>query len=385
MGIALPVKWYDSTQNPGVTPGGASAGMMAAWLDAILVDGFNLRTLDSLTVTSGVATATRSTGHPFVPYQVIEISGATPSTLNGQWRVTAVTGTTFTFTATGVADAVASGTITCKAPGLGWERVFTGTNKRVYRSQDTSECARSYFRVDDTFTDTYGARLRCFASMSDIDTGTGEWTGHTSFNALSRSNATNWFAVGDGKTLYWVVYGAEGNLWLANGFGAFKSFLPADADNDFAMTKISAYDELKTGSTFNQHYGYSSNFAWTFTLRNNALRTGKTNGTGLRWQNVKSGYGGPVFPEPFTSGLLVTPSLIREVGHSGDPIRGLARGQYWVLHDRPMSCDAPGVNLDDVVGLDGRRCRLIRYQEYYLGVWYGDEARMCVDITGPWE
>ena len=58
------VKYFHSSQvgAPVMSQGGA-AGLLIALLDACLVDGFGLKTVDSIVVASGVATANVSTGH----------------------------------------------------------------------------------------------------------------------------------------------------------------------------------------------------------------------------------------------------------------------------------------------------------------------------------
>ena len=87
---------------------------MIAVLDACLVDGFGLKSVDTLVVSGAVATANISTGHSAMVGSVVLISGATPSGLNGEKRVTAITTNTVVFDATGISDQTATGTITLK-------------------------------------------------------------------------------------------------------------------------------------------------------------------------------------------------------------------------------------------------------------------------------
>lgn len=57
-------------------------------------------------------------------------------------------------------------------PPVGWQKVFAGTNKAVYRSTALGSSGM-YLRVDDTTT-TY-ATVTGYESMTDVDTGTNAW------------------------------------------------------------------------------------------------------------------------------------------------------------------------------------------------------------------
>lgn len=169
MAYATEVKYFDSKM-VGTPVMSGTYGTLLAVLDACLVTGFNLKTVDSLVVAGGVATATVSTGHGMALYSVILIAGATPAELNGEKRVTWIDTNTLKFDATGIADTTATGTITMKMAPAGWEKPFSGTNKAVFRSPNV-ECPRHYFRFDDTATMT--CKVRGYETMTDVDTGTG--------------------------------------------------------------------------------------------------------------------------------------------------------------------------------------------------------------------
>lgn len=61
-------------------------GDMTALLDAVLVDGFNLRTVDSLTFADGIATARVNAVHLYLVDQVVTIAGANQPEYNGEAR-----------------------------------------------------------------------------------------------------------------------------------------------------------------------------------------------------------------------------------------------------------------------------------------------------------
>jgi hypothetical protein len=145
----------------------STPGSLIAALDALLIDGWGLAPAQSITVAAGVATATFASASAFEVGAVIEIAGAAPAPLNGRARVLSSAGAVLTF-ATSAPDGAASGTMGIKYASAGWQKVFTGANKAVYRSQD-AQSARHYLRVDDSGAQY--ARVRGFVSMSDIDTG----------------------------------------------------------------------------------------------------------------------------------------------------------------------------------------------------------------------
>ena len=71
-------------------------GDMTALLDAVLVDGFNLRTIDTLTFADGIATARVNAGHLYLVDQVVLIEGANQTEYNGEVRVLSTTSLEFT-------------------------------------------------------------------------------------------------------------------------------------------------------------------------------------------------------------------------------------------------------------------------------------------------
>jgi hypothetical protein len=134
------VKHFDSTMTGAPTLANV-AGNLLAVLDACLVDGFGLKTVDSLVVAGGIATATIATGHSARVNAVVLIAGATPSGLNGEKRVISTTTNTVVFDATGITDQTATGTITLKIAPAGWVKAFTGTNKTAYKSGNVAATA----------------------------------------------------------------------------------------------------------------------------------------------------------------------------------------------------------------------------------------------------
>lgn len=150
-------------------------GSLITLLDACLVDGFGSRTPSSVTVLGGVATINVSTEAKNLNMinSVILFEGATGSYtgLNGEQKITGATSTTLTF-ATALANGTVSGTLSFKTAPAGWTKVYSGTNKAVYASTDP-ESTGVLLRVDDTGTTE--TKVRGYLSMSDVDTGTGDF------------------------------------------------------------------------------------------------------------------------------------------------------------------------------------------------------------------
>lgn len=227
-----PVKWYSSAM-PGAPQLRNIAGDLIAVLDWCLVNGSATTAVQSIVVSGGVATVTFASAHTFQKHQIVEIGGVTGAltALNDQWRVAGVTSLALTFPASGAADGTASGTITCKTPGLGWQKAFSGTNKAAYRSQDVTG-TQFYLRIDDTTAiSAIGAG---YESMSGIDTGTGIFlpsggstpSASDDWTKSQDSTARPWWIVGDGRTFYYC--GRYGTNVYGSAFGDFASWAPVD-------------------------------------------------------------------------------------------------------------------------------------------------------------
>jgi hypothetical protein len=224
-----PVKWFSSAM-PGAPLLRNIAGDLIAVLDWCLVNGSATTAVQSIVVAGDVATVTFASAHTFQKHQIIEIAGVTGtlSALNSQWRATGVTSLALTFAATGIANGTAAGTITCKTPGVGWQKAFSGTNKAAYRSQDVTG-TRFYFRLDDTQTTT--ATASGYEAMTDVDTGSNQFAPTpATISKPSTSSARPWWVVGDGKTWFYCAANAgQGgtNAVVGAGFGDLDDFASA--------------------------------------------------------------------------------------------------------------------------------------------------------------
>lgn len=126
-----------------------SEGQFLKVLDATLANGFNPQTVTSVAKTTTTVTLTFPNEHGYELKQLVVISGATDSKLNGRHRVTARTRETITVDAKDVVDL--TGTLVVKVAPLGFESMFGDAVplKRAYRSTSLNS-TRTVLFLDGT-------------------------------------------------------------------------------------------------------------------------------------------------------------------------------------------------------------------------------------------
>lgn len=218
------------------------AGTLIGVLDACLINGFSVRTPDSIQVVDGVATVSISAGNPYEKHAVVAITGASNAALNANWRIAASTATSFDFACPGVASGTVTGA-SIKRAGAGWAKPFADTHVGVYRSTQL-DATQLFLQVNDV--DPRYARVRGYEQM------TGAKTGETPFPALTElaetaftwikssvlsSAPVPWVLVSDGSIFHALCYawGYEGGTAspyrgaVGYTFGDLISFIPGDA------------------------------------------------------------------------------------------------------------------------------------------------------------
>lgn len=265
--MTIAVKPYHRLQGTAPLVLAGTAGYLITLLDAILATGFNTKNVSSITVAANVATCVTVTAHGLGVDDVVLMAGANEGVFNGEFRVTTITdSTTFTFAVTtGLSSA--SGTLTVKIAPLNWTKVYSGTNKAVYRSADSAS-NQLYLRVDDTQT-TY-ATINSFETMSDVDTGTGVsspvyWLKSSTANTTAR----NWYLFGDTKRFYLMAaWHATYPTWCAGyGFGDMASIKAGDAYNTFLIGHSASAPSNSTTSQSFTYVGVSNQTAGQYLAR----------------------------------------------------------------------------------------------------------------------
>ncbi|KAF7599465.1 MAG: hypothetical protein CGU28_05320 [Candidatus Dactylopiibacterium carminicum] len=401
-------------------------GSLTALLDACIVTGFNLKTVTALARTGEVATATIGTGHGFVVDQVVLVEGCDQPSYNGEFTVTAITSTTVSFRVDvdggePASPATTQTSITMKIAPLGFETVFTGTNKRAYRSPNPLS-NRHYLRVDDSLPEGYTttwakfARVTIAEGMADIDTfvgaqapftpgaptrnevpsgsGTAMYTGwfkwyyarSTAYenNGDSGAAARSWVLIGDDRGFFLAnSSGLGGDKRVLHAFTDFDSYRPGD---NFASYLIATENYSPTGS--GNYFSYPSQYAYSaysldttgkiclrdYTGIGGNVRIGMLSLNDQNGQNVSGRSAAIPFPNGPDYGLIIHPIYLRE---SGGHLRGTLPGIFWVHQNQPYG---HLTKIDNVIGYEDRKF-------LYVTVDYGSEGNtsgFMFDITGPW-
>lgn len=373
-----------------------TAGAMIAVLDACLITGFGLKTVDTLVVASGIATANISTGHSAVSGGVVLISGATPAGLNGEKRVISVTTNTVVFDATGISNQTATGTITLKIAPAGWEKQFSGTNLAAYRSQ-VSTATKFPLRVDDT--GTRDARVVGYEAMTDVNTGSNPFPTSAQRSGGSywpksqdvSSSPRPWMLVADGSAFYLHVDYDSANF-PGTGFVVFYGDLLPNYSGDTYCCALHGSADSFSGyanatATANLLY-VSSTLSYNETWLARSYSGVGSSTQGLRnydspYLTAVTGSSGSVsrnsvpYPNPMDGALLL--SAFRLFENSTKGLRATFPGLYASPQRIPDGTFATTDALTGVPGLTGRTLRaIIGYDSA------GTMSKGFIDTTGPW-
>jgi hypothetical protein len=393
------VKFFTSSMTGAPVIAGNNKGSLIALLDACLINGWGVRTLDSLVVSGDVATATVASGHGYTQHQVILMAGATPAELNGEVRVISTTTTTFTFAAVGVADGTATGTITSKVAPLGWTKPFSGTQLAAYRiDTDKYPDAPGCFVRFDEATGTVSAAVVGYESMTDINTGimpfptAAQVSGGTKIQRSNANNstATPWFVVGDGQFVYLATLphnGQGGLTWAC--FGAIQSRKSADPYR-FVLSGQRATES--TGSPPSNFVSLTSTSNGQFFSARSHTGLGGSAAVDMRpWvpfvTSSTLSSGGAInlmgYPNPSDYGLLLTPCGVTE-GTDPVTLRGQLPGMLFIPQkaQNQICPDRLTPYFDtDVVGFEGKVTGFFPCIDAASSSNYGVVA---FDLTGPW-
>jgi hypothetical protein len=380
---------YYSSDETGAPVLNNVAGSMIGVLDACLVDGYNAKSVTSIVVSGGVATATIS-AHGLETGRIYEFAGASPSGLNGRKKITVTDSNAVTFDATGISNQTASGTITGKRPSLGWTKPHAATGKAIYQRTDPQATAM-LLRVDDTGSGVANptwARALMLESATGIDAYGNERPSSAQLSGgqywskgSNTSSARSWILVGDGRTFYFWTE-SENDTLSGTGalhfrmFGDITSYRAGDAyacmlGGDHGSNGSSAANVwYSLGGTANAPSLLLCRMADAIGFGPCAAWTGPGSGSTI-------GNSGPAYPSPVDNGMVLVPRmLVSEYNATfSQPIRGHARGLMAPaanvgnrLHKRVLSnvIDFPGDVL--MVGT----------------VANASPGCMAVDLTGPW-
>lgn len=384
-------KFISSTQLGAPTMNNA-AGQLLSVLDACLCDGFGSKAIASGSIAAGVCTIDVGSAHPFTADVVVEIAGATPAGLNGQWRVSTSGTTNFSFP-TGVTGAVsAAGTV--KVASLGWTKLYAGTNLRAYKPSDPAANGM-VLRVDDT--GTINARVVGYESMTDVNTGTGPFPTATQLSGGlywgKSDSATNreWFVIGDSRGFY---YGHA----MSNAIGQMQTWFFGDAipyrSGDVYATYLGGGNATYSGTAnvlADAAYSYRSLAGGTLYAPRTYTALGSSAasvsvGTLNRYADAYSGSNaanydaGAVFPNPCDNALLLCRSQVYDAVSR-------FRGELPGLFHTPQFLNSAYANYSRVDGsgqFAGKRLVAIRAGAANGSVTSGNFGTFFFDLTGNW-
>lgn len=369
-----------------------TAGSLIAVLDACLVNGFGLKTADSVVVSGGIATATFSTGHSFEPDVIALAAGATPAGLNGEKRVLTTSTNTITFDATDIADGTATGTITVKLAPAGWAKSFAGTNLAAYRSTDVTG-TRMFLRVADGTTT---ARVVGYESMSDVNTGVRAFPLNAQVAGggyIPKANAANataraWTLIADSRGWWLHIHtdttspGISGSVW---GFGDYDSLKSGDP---FACALQCSMTDTSASSTANgaaAEYIGLTNVAGPFTPRSFTGMGGsvqldhaqESHCTSTGTSGATASSMAPTYPNGPNNGLLLSRKLLVERGLA---LRGVSRGLLMAA----QNCHTQFNWRDKVPGQGQYAGRTLMAVKCGSAAGTASQGVVFFDITGPW-
>lgn len=372
-----------------------TAGSMISLLEACLVNGFALQTVDSIVIAAGVATVTRGAGHPFNVDgidAVALIAGATVTggSVNGERKVLASpapSATQYSFDATGIPDQVATGAITHRVAPLGWVKAFTGTNLAAFKSADPAATG-CLLRVDDT--GTTDARVVAYEAMTDINTGTGAFptpaqvSGGRFWQKRNGSGNSPWVMFGDGRFFYlaaaWhATYPTQYGVFAAFGdYPATKSPDPYacllyGAGSSYASTNPGlAGSELAISDTSGETNGPRAYTGLGSSLALNRRAVSPWAVSGVSGNSAMAAR----YPNEPDGGLYVAPMVLHDV--PSYVLRGALPGIWFI----PQATNATFGARDRVVGVTGLVGKALR--AVALGVGGTQNGAIFFDTTGPW-
>lgn len=419
MPLDTSVKFYHS----GMTNVGGVSGSVMPWLannaalytqasawatqftilDKLLVSGFNSVTAASVVVASNVATVTFGAAHGFEDYTVVSVSGATPSGLNGEKRITTVSSTVLTYEAPGISDQTATGTISVKYAPLGWSYVgatptgFPLTIRSTNVNGAMMGCAitANGGAIGPSYAHgwSYQGYRVATASAVSIAFGSRRAVPLATTGSGSYGNS-QWIAWGDDRTFYMLINGGVNNAPNTNGyiqgFGDFQSIISNDSYTAFVhgeSTYVGSGNEgCGNNGTIHSNIGYNQFSAAVTSLQLPALANGGVYSSAFCCAEYALGDGisgaisgglSSAFPNSTDNALI----LARKAIGDGTGLRGYYRGIYV----SPQNCGASFTALDKVTGtgaLANKKLLVIKHGT--IATLTAGTGVVFVDITGPW-
>lgn len=395
--MAYPVKWYASQMQGAPSLGDTTEGALTALLKAVLVTGFGTLTINSLVwdAATGWAKATISAGHAYLQDSVVDVSGASPATYNGEHRVRKVSSTEVWIELDGGnPGSAASGSMTMKVAPLGWTLTHESADAKVaiYRPTDISASGNVSLRVDNTaWTNWTGsnawlAKVQLVEDVVDINTYT--LIADYRWPATKRYSDGRWDLIGDSQLFYFLPAYAAANFQFVYCFGYIRSVRPGDryhAVLNYYPSMVgndSSRGWQQGGGLGNTMYGNPfpvfDNQAYQVLARPYSQLFGAT-GWWMKGMFSRFGVGMNVPNAPDNGFYMsVDPIILLE---TGGHLRGYLPGMI-VPYGSPAAWDRR--NFVDLPAVPGKIVRFIRAGYAESQSTAGQVTLMAFDIVGPW-
>lgn len=388
--------WYDSTEAGAPTLNNV-AGSLLEVLRACLINGFNAKSVTSIAVASGVATATCA-AHGFLSTygKLVQISGASEPLLNGNKQPGDVLTNSFTFPAPGVADGTYTGTISARRAALGWTEPHTGTNVAMFR-RSAPEAGAQMLRVLDTgaapalLTD---ARVLMVEEASDAATFV-----NPSPNAAQMTDGSGgYWAKGQNSAAAkpWCIVGTDRGFYLIGPtnitnltemerhpffFGDGASFFAADP-HFCLLAANSAGNTAVSSSKIGASSAFGSNWVLTAPVSFVAARSrdGATVSEAADTQGASAARFGAsaAMPSGMPEKLYLEYPVLVCTNYATKEVRGIFPGQAAPIANLPFA----GLGAYSLLGPMETDART--YLAVQCRAGGSNFANFCIDLTGPW-
>ncbi|MBB3642613.1 hypothetical protein [Variovorax atrisoli] len=393
------VKYFSSLMS-GAPALSGTVGSLLGVIRACLKDGFDLKTLSSLTVAGGVATAAFTGSHSAQIDSVVLIAGVTggPSGwagMNGEQKITGKPGAASVNFATNLPDGTYTGTITMKMAPLGFAEIFSGTNVAAFQSADPAS-TKMILRLDDTGTTI--ARVVGCESMTDINTYAGLFPtalqmaggGYWSKSNAASATAVQWMLIGDARAFYLhVCPGVASSASFTQGFTRFfGDVAPFKPGGDAYACALNYSTSNNASSQSDGQPEYNNGTQQAFPRSPSGLGSALLNtclpytGNGASTSGIDSYFGS--FPSPIDGALRLSKRYFAV--NTSSPPRGDAPGLYSTPHT--LAFDSFKFN-DRVPGsgpLAGRNLIVVNTTNTNTTSVpsTSNTGAAFFDITGPW-
>ena len=378
----MTVKIFRSTDY-GAPANTNAIGSVIGILDACLVNGYGAQTPTSVTRSGTTVTVTVPIAHSLKPDTWMRISGANQTEYNGDFFITPLSATSYSYQIATTPASPATGTIVSKVAPVDWTKPFTsGSNIAAYKQGPGSN--GMYLKVDDSalgsasvFPKIYGYELM----TGDINTTSGAFPtasqitfqgAANGFHKSTTATAQPWIIVASEKCFYaYMSINESYSDRDLHFFGDFPSKKPSDAFNTCLWSDLSnTYGSAGQGS-ITTNFGISH--IGHYIARNHTQLGGSTpfckfSPSGQTGLGLSGGI--PAYPSAIDNALHMAPVVVAE----GAGQRGVFPGLWNPLHNKPF------IHLDVINGTgDFASKRFICISPGTAGAW-----QCMLEISNTW-